>query len=231
MHRVSTKRKGPRTILIITTVLYPDTGYGVNVYGVNEKLAERHRMYFENISHNLEIIKGLDIEVIIVENSAYKYGVKHTFLDNFGLKVHYTNSSMLMLDDVEIWKEIREISDMRIVCKSLKCNDNDVIIKLSGLCKLENNSFMKTVEIIHDNYDIVYKKCQENKLILGLIAIKYHFLREADFSLESTTRERFCPEAMYYDNICMMISEKRRFIVERLGLIRPDYYKGVPEYI
>ena len=118
-----------------------------------------------------------------------------------------------------------------IVCKSLKCNDNDVIIKLSGLCKLENSSFLKTVEIIHDNYDIVYKNCQEYKVILGLIAMKYHFLRDADFSRESTSKERFCPEAMYYDNICKMIPEKRRFIVERLGLIRRVYYTGIPEYV
>jgi len=219
----------PRIVLVITTVLYPDYGLGVGVHGGGDTLDQRHALYRENIAHNVNLISGLGIEVVVVENSAAARGLKHTVLDGLGTKVLYTNSSSMKLNCVARWKGLRETRDLKLACLAIGCNDDDIVIKLTGLYRLSDNSFFEAVRSTIGQYDVAYKQCPDYKIVLGLIAMRYGFLKNA--ITKGPSDVRFCPEAMYADDISNTVPESRILVVDKLGLIRR--YSGVaePEYL
>lgn len=146
---------------------------------------ERKDRYIMCINNVKNIIKDYNIIPVIVENN----GKRVTYLDELGIPIIYTNNNKYSRH-----KGCNEALDIKHVINVLNCDDNDIIIKLTGRYKLLDDSFIKDIltNIEYDAYIKFFNVCtleyMQNDCVLGLFAIKCKYLKEYSFTYEDSIR-------------------------------------------
>lgn len=144
---------------------------------------ERLKDYINGIPSILKHVLS-DEKVFITENT----GNNSSFLDNYGIYVHYTNSQQTMFHENQGKKEFTDI----ISCLNAKnIDDDDMVIKVTGRYIIETDFFPELVRRNVDK-DVVY--CPKNAFkdvpphpfpdcILGMIAMKAKHWRNLPLEL------------------------------------------------
>lgn len=149
-----------------------------------KKLNENDRVieYKEGIHSILYYISD-KIKPIIIENN----GKRGTFLDEFGIDVHYTENNKESFKH----KGINELMDIKSAISAYNIKDDDIIIKLTGRYKLIDDSFFKTVIENAESYDAFIKffnvfteEFMEKDCVLGLLAIRCKYLKSFNYDSE-----------------------------------------------
>lgn len=151
----------------------------------------RKNRYIDSIQHLLNLIKNNpNIHPIIVENN----GQRTTFLDSLNCDVLYTDNNRIQCKH----KGGNELLDIKEVIHKYNIDDNDTIIKLTGRYKLMNLDFIHLVS--QNNYDAfvkffnVYTKKKHSNMddcVLGLFAIKCKYLKQFNYSYETSAEVDF----------------------------------------
>lgn len=170
----------------------------------------RKNRYIDSIQHFLHLIKNnLNIHPIIVENN----GQRTTFLDSLNCDVLYTDNNTIQCKH----KGGNELLDIKEVIHKYNIDDNDTIIKLTGRYKLMNLDFIHLVS--QNNYDAFVKffnVCTKKKhsnmddCVLGLFAIKCKYLKQFNYSYETSAEVDFANYVKKYVD--------KKMSVENLGL-------------
>lgn len=147
---------------------------------LNYPKEDRELRYKESIRQTLSLLPGC-IHPIIVENN----GKRNTFLDDFNIPVHYTNSNKLSCFS----KGGNEMLDVHAVIKEFNIQDDDIVIKLTGRYSVSNNEFFQFVLNNQDKYDsfvkfynVSTKQFMDNDCVLGLFAMRCKYLRQFRFT-------------------------------------------------
>jgi len=128
------------------------------------------------------MLQHLPLKFYIVENN----GKRPTALDTIeNATVIYTNTN-----SVKIFynKGLKEFSDILFVSDMCDFDDDDIIIKLTGLYTLEDPPrFIEQIIALESSYDAFIKwynictqKYVEYDCVLGLYAVRYGYLKEFD---------------------------------------------------
>ena len=176
------------TYLIITCCIQ-------NKFG-KKKDGHRMKTYIRSIEKTIDICKGYDIKIFIVENS----GLKESYLDQF--KTHatiiYTNNNIHDFNS----KGVNELLDIKHVISSQNIQPDDMIIKLTGRYHILNDTFIKFV--MQNKYDAYVKffnvctlKFMDYDCVLGLIAIRCKYYYNFEFSEKYSNEVEM---AMYIKN-------------------------------
>jgi hypothetical protein len=198
-------------------------GYVSNIPNVNEKslqtidrdkikelnLKDRILEYKESITTSLSCVFH-EIKPIIIENN----GERKTFLDEFGVDVHYTDNNKCFFKH----KGINELMDIKSAISAFEIKDDDIIIKITGRYKVINDSFFRTVLEEAESYDAFIKffnvteeKFMRNDCVLGLFAIRCKYLKSFEYDPDLEI-----PETQFAEYIRK--SDCRIFEMGRLGL-------------
>lgn len=171
----------------------------------NDRIEEYKESIRNNLSYNLDKIRP-----IIIENN----GKRETFLDRFGVDVHYTENNNQSFKH----KGINELMDIKSAISKYDIKDDDIVIKLTGRYKLIDDSFFKTVIENTESYDAFVKffnvfteEFIENDCVLGLFAVRCKYLK--DFEYDSLLE---VPETQFAEYLRKM--DCRIFEMDRLGL-------------
>lgn len=190
--------------------------------------AEREKMYYEAITKSLKILRGMPIEIYIVENSVKR----RTLLDDIsGVHLLYTDTQAIQYTganpDAETGlKPMKEMMDIHRVCDAFDFDEEDIIIKLTGRYLLDNPpTFLENIIKNSQNYDVFMKflnictmKYEQYDCVLGLFAIRYKYLLEFNprHMLEQTSAEQ-----IFAIFVRRSISQERILEATHLGLILP----------
>ena len=189
---------------------------------------QREVDYVRTITQSLEAIKGLPIEIYIVENN----GERRTMLDDIsGVHVVYTDTNEIPYtgnnpDAQTGLKGMKETLDIHRVCDLFNFDEEDIIIKMTGRYSLEAPQlYLKMIIDQEPNYDAFIKffnictmKYDPMDCVLGLFAIRYEYLQNFNprFLLEQPSSEQVF--AAYVRNT---IPLERICEVSHLGLYLP----------
>jgi hypothetical protein len=170
---------------------------------------DRALEYKESITTCLSYLSH-KIKPIIIENN----GKRNTFLDEFGIDVHYTENNKLSFKH----KGINELMDIKSAISAYDIKNDDIVIKLTGRYKLMDDSFLKTVIEHLESHDAFIKffnvfteEFMENDCVLGLFAIRCKYLKDFNYDPELEI-----PETQFAEYVRK--SECRIYEMERLGL-------------
>lgn len=151
-----------------------------------------------------------EIIPIIIENN----GKRVTFLDDFGIHVHYTDNNKSSFKH----KGINELMDIKSVISANSLKDDDIVIKLTGRYKLIDDLFFRTVIENAESYDAFIKffnvsteEFMQNDCVLGLFAIRCKYLKSFEYDADLEV-----PETQFAEYV--RNSGCRIFEMERLGL-------------
>jgi len=165
--------------------------------------------YKENIKNNISYLSD-NIKPIIIENN----GKRQTFLDEFGIDVHYTENNKESFKH----KGINELMDIKSAISAYNIQDDDIVIKITGRYKLIDSSFFQTVIEHMESHDAFIKffnvfteEFMENDCVLGLFAIRCKYLKDFEYDPHLEV-----PETQFAEYIRK--SECRLFEMKRLGL-------------
>jgi len=194
----------------VTTPIKPATPPPVDRTQIKElNEIDRVNEYKESITTNLSRISDR-IKPIIIENN----GQRRTFLDEFGVDVHYTENNKESFKH----KGINELMDIKSAISAYKLKDDDIVIKLTGRYKLIDDSFFQTVIKHMDSHDAFIKffnvfteEFMENDCVLGLFAIRCKHLKTFEYDPELEI-----PETQFAEHVRK--SKCRIFELDRLGL-------------
>jgi len=190
--------------------------------------AEREKMYYEAITKSLKILRGMPIEIYIVENSVKR----RTLLDDIsGVHLLYTDTQAIQYTganpDAETGlKPMKEMMDIHRVCDTFDFDEEDIVIKLTGRYLLDNPpTFLENIIKNSQNYDVFMKflnicsmKYEQYDCVLGLFAIRYKYLLEFNprHMLEQTSAEQ-----IFARFVRSSICQERILEATHLGLILP----------
>lgn len=178
----------------------------IKVLHTNDRIIE----YKESLKNNICYVSD-KINPIIIENN----GRRETFLDDFGIDVHYTENNKKSF----IHKGINELMDIKSTISAYDIKDDDIIIKLTGRYKLMDDSFLTTVIENVESHDVFIKffnvlteEFMENDCILGLFAMRCKYLKNFEYDMKLEV-----PETQFAEYVRK--SECRVYEMERLGLL------------
>lgn len=178
----------------------------IKVLHINDRIIE----YKESLKNNICYVSD-KINPIIIENN----GRRDTFLDDFGIDVHYTENNK----ESFMHKGINELMDIKSAISAYDIKDDDIIIKLTGRYKLMDDSFLTTVIENVESYDVFIKffnvlteEFAENDCILGLFAMRCKYLKDFEYDPKVEV-----PETQFAEYVRK--SECRIYEMERLGLL------------
>ncbi len=144
---------------------------------------EREQQYVERISRTIRMLQHLPFKFYIVENN----GKRPTALDTIeNVAMLYTNTNTIKSITN---KGIKEFSDILFVADRYDFDDNDIVIKLTGLYTLEDPPrFIEDIQVFEPNHDAFIKWfniCRKEYIyddcILGLFALRYRYLKEFNY--------------------------------------------------
>jgi hypothetical protein len=161
----------PQIVWIITTCLQKDkqTSPTPTTFTSYE---EREKDYKQGIPSVFRYAHPNE-RICITENT----GITNSFLDEYGVYVHYTNTQHTMFDTNQGKKEFTDVLDC---INSQNLDDEDMVIKITGRYILNSNMFPELVRQ-HLDKDVVYSPENAFKnmepvsfpnCILGMIAMK-----------------------------------------------------------
>ena len=136
----------------------------------------RKETYKTAILNTLKLLPS-NIIPIIVENN----NLSNSYLDNFNIKVHYTNNNKNLYHH----KGVNELEDIKSVINKYNIQDNDIIIKLTGRYYPNSSFFFDHILKYENQYDIFIKffnvsskKYNDNDCVLGLYGIRCKYLKD-----------------------------------------------------
>ena len=143
---------------------------------------ERELAYISQIKNSISVIKDLPFEVYLVENN----GLRETLLDQIeGVTLLYTGTNSIRSFER---KGMKEFHDLLLLADKYEFDDEDIIIKLTGLYTLSDATFLKSVVELESRYDafikwydVVQGKYLYDDCCLGLYAIRYKYLKEFNY--------------------------------------------------
>jgi hypothetical protein len=144
---------------------------------------EREQLYLERITKTIQQLQHLPFVFYILENN----GIRETELNSIqNVTLLYTNTNKI--DAFSDRKGIKEFSDIMFLSEKYMFDDNDLIIKFTGLYTLNDTSFLDLVYSLESNYDAFIKwfnictnKYLYDDCILGLFALRYKYLKEFNY--------------------------------------------------
>jgi hypothetical protein len=175
--------------VIITTSL-------INYHNSNGRDFEtRKKEYLLGITKIIERFK--DCKIVIVENNSFKqrsfkFGLKTTFLDNFGVPVLYTKTNIIETKNYGM----KELLDIRHCISHFGIQDDDFIVKVTGRYILNDDCpFLEEVKKLEQTkfdaiirygayYNLPEKK--DNNCISGLIGLRCKYVKEIEIPDEDT---------------------------------------------
>lgn len=164
----------------------------------------RKAQYIKGINSLLEVTKNKNYEIVIVENN----GKRKTFLDEFGLKIFYTENNKIASN-----KGINEWNDIQSCIREFRIDDDDFIIKMTGRYFLNiPNAFF---DMVDKDFDCIIKygsymrplnkKCMD--CITGLIGMKCKFMKNISCPKQSECVEWKFAQVTYSmsdEKICIL---------------------------
>lgn len=178
----------------------------IKLLQINDRVIE----YKESLKNNICYVSD-KITPIIIENN----GRRETFLDDFGIDVHYTENNK----EFFIHKGINELMDIKSAISAYDIKDDDIIIKLTGRYKLMDHSFLETVIENVESHDafikffnVLTEEFTENDCILGLFAIRCKYLKDFEYDPKLEV-----PETQFAEYVRK--SDCRIYKMKRLGLL------------
>ena len=189
---------------------------------------EREQMYYKNILQTLTIVRGMPIEIYIVENS----GKRKTLLDDIsGVHLLYTDTNAIKYSgsnpNAETGlKAMKEMMDILRVCDVFEFDEEDIVIKLTGRYGLQNPpTFLETLIENQGKYDVFMKflnictmRYDSMDCVLGLCAIRYKYLQE--FNPRYMLEQPSC-ECVFAAFVRRTVPEERILEATHLGLVLP----------
>jgi hypothetical protein len=172
---------------------------------LNDRILEYKESTITNLSYVFHEIKP-----IIIENN----GERETFLNEFGVDVHYTDNNKCSFKH----KGINELMDIKSAISAYDIKDDDIIIKITGRYKLIDDSFFRSVLEHTESHDAFIKffnvtneKFVTNDCVLGLFAIRCKYLKSFEYDPDLEV-----PETQFAEYVRK--SDCRIFEMGRLGL-------------
>lgn len=143
---------------------------------------ERETAYVSQIKNSISVIKDLPFEVYLVENN----GVRKTVFDELeGVTLLYTGTNTIKSFER---KGMKEFHDLLLLADTYEFDDEDIIIKLTGLYTLSDATFLKSVVELESRYDafikwydVIHGKYVYDDCCLGLYAIRYKYLNKFNY--------------------------------------------------
>jgi hypothetical protein len=190
--------------------------------------AEREQMYYKNILQTLTILRGMPIEIYIVENS----GKRKTLLDDIsGVHLLYTDTNAIKYSgsnpDAETGlKAMKEMMDILRVCDVFEFDEEDIVIKLTGRYGLQNPpTFLENLIENEGKFDVFMKflnictmRYDPMDCVLGLCAIRYKYLQE--FNPRYMLEQPSC-ECVFAAFVRRTVPQERILEAKHLGLVLP----------
>ena len=182
---------------------------------------ERESLYFDRIRKCLRIIQDLPFSVYIVENN----GERHTKLNDIqGVNLTYTNINKI---NAFTCIGIKECWDINYLGEKYEFNDDDLIIKITGLYTLEEpNMFLEFVNQSADRYDAFIKwanitddtkdRRYYDDCCMGLYVLRYKYLKNFNFMEMHNSASM---EHVFAKHIRKEVPPDRIANIEHLGLI------------
>ena len=147
----------------------------------------RSQMYDKSIRQILSVLPS-DIKPIIVENN----GKRPTFLDKYGIPVHYTENNRIS----EWHKGVNELADIHSVINAFDIQPDDMIIKITGRYYPIDGVFFRYITEVQDQYEAFVKffnvctlKFDPLDCVLGLFAIRCKHLKEFQYQAKAVSPE------------------------------------------
>ena len=184
---------------------------------------QRESLYFERIQKCIRIIKDFPFSIYIVENN----GERITQLNDIsGAILTYTDINKLRaMSGSPIG--VREFWDINYIAEKYEFDDEDMIIKITGLYTLEepnlflnfvtqaidrSDAFIKWVDVTEDIKDRYYY----DDCCLGLFALRYKYLKSFNFM-----EMRLCTsmEHIFAKHVRVEVPSDRIANIEHLGLV------------
>ncbi|NBP66154.1 MAG: hypothetical protein EBU66_16050 [Bacteroidetes bacterium] len=143
---------------------------------------EREITYVSQIKNSISVMKDLPFEVYLVENN----GMRETVFDELeGLTLVYTGTNSIRSFER---KGMKEFHDLFLLADTYDFDDEDIIIKLTGLYTLSDATFLKSVVELESQYDafikwydVIHEKYVYDDCCLGLYAIRYKYLNKFNY--------------------------------------------------
>ena len=180
---------------------------------------EREQKYMEQIRRSLAAVACHPFSVYLVENN----GPRQTAFDTIeGVNLFYTHTNANRAFERIGMKEFH---DLLLLADKYDFEDDDIIIKLTGLYTLEDpNSFLETIvqhELYFDAFikwmDVIQEKYYYDDCCLGLYAIRFKYLREFNYIAMATHHSM---EQVFAQYVRSAVPADRIASLEHLGLWR-----------
>ena len=182
---------------------------------------EREKLYVERITKTIEQLQHLPLVFYIVENN----GTRETELNSIkNATLFYTDINKI--DRFSSNKGVKEFSDIMLLSDNYMFDDDDIIIKLTGLYTISDSSFSDLVYGLESKYDAFikwYNICTKEYIyddcVLGLFALRYKYLKEFNY-MEMLTHPSM--EHVFARYIRTTVSSDRIKDITHLGM----FYRG-----
>jgi len=181
---------------------------------------EREITYVSQIKNSISVMKDLPFEVYLVENN----GMRETVFDELeGLTLVYTGTNSIRSFER---KGMKEFHDLFLLADTYEFDDEDIIIKLTGLYTLSDATFLKSVVELESQYDafikwydVIHEKYVYDDCCLGLYAIRYKYLNKFNY-IEMLQHPSM--EHVFAKYVREEVPANRIMEVTHLGLLRED---------
>jgi len=181
--------------------------------------SEREQKYLEQIRRSLAAVARHPFSVYLVENN----GSRPTAFDAIeGVTLFYTQTNANRAFEK---KGMKEFHDLLLLADKYDFEDDDIIIKMTGLYTLEDpNIFLNTV-VRHESHfdafikwmDVIQEKYFYDDCCLGLYAIRFKYLKEFNY-IEMATHHSM--EQVFASYVREAVPVNRIASIEHLGLWR-----------
>jgi len=184
---------------------------------------EREQVYLEQIRQSLAAVGHHPFSVYIVENN----GPRQTSFDAIeGVNLFYTYTNA---NRAFVRKGMKEFHDLVLLGDKYEFEDDDIIIKLTGLYTLENpNTFLESIvqnEMYYDAFikwmDVIRGIYLYDDCCLGLYAIRFRYLTEFNYIAMATHHSM---EQVFARYVRDAVPAERIASIEHLGLWRGEIH-------
>ena len=181
--------------------------------------SEREEKYIEQIKRSLAAIRKYPFSVYLVENN----GPRKTVFDAIeGVNLYYTNTNANRAFEK---KGMKEFHDLLLLADKYEFEDDDIVIKLTGLYTLKDpNIYLGTIVHYDSQFDafikwmdVIQEKYFYDDCCLGLYAIRFKYLKEFNY-IEMATHPSM--EQVFARYVRDAVPADRIASVEHLGLWR-----------
>lgn len=195
-------------LIITTSIINKNDDNARDRYIMNHR-EERYRECIRSVVRVVE--NNENIKVIIVENN----GSRSTYLDGLGCEVLYTNNNEIRYAH----KGLNELLDIKEVIERYNIKDEDMVIKLTGRYKMQDETFVRLVKENVERYDAFvkfYNVCthefMQNDSVLGLYGMRCKYIKSMNYKCMKSG------ECEFAEHVRGVVPNDRIMEVKHLGL-------------